>query len=279
MLSITRRQFLKLMAATLAGSLASHKFASAQPAPTSMALAKRKYRGKNLSGWEVVVGDGIYAAPGESPVNQRDIGTGHFKDRSVLRANIQIRRIMAHNITFKRVLDNDALNFTHTAKYKFRLPFQPSTSNADLNGETIEGHLAVWDGGGSRLDHIVAFQWIVNPWAANFGALQVWVTPGQWQTVGQLMPDTNWHEAKMMLDQRKGKATVTIDGMSYPSDLTTMPRPSDWGTEIAARFAAEIISIYPGEFGKGALHKTEFKDWAWAWRPHHDGETEADEEL
>ena len=175
---------------------------------------------------------------------------------------------MAHNITFKRLYDNDALKYVHAAKYRFQLPYQPSTSNPNLNGETIEGHLSIWDGLNANLEYIVAFQWLINPWATNFGTIQAWDNPGVWRAVGQLTPDTAWHEVQMILDTGKAGTGLIIDGVQYPSYFTTLTHP-DWGDEIAARFAAEIISLYPGEQGNGALHKAYFKEWSWVWEPRN----------
>jgi hypothetical protein len=228
--------------------------------------ARREYGGSNLSGWEVVVGDGVFAAPGEPPVNPDDIETVHDVDASKLRANILVRKIMAHNITFKRIIDDGALDFIHTSTYQFKLAYQPSTSSPSLKGETIEGHLSIWDGADARLEYLLAFQWIVNPSAPNYGDLRVWDSPGVWTTVGYMDPDTNWdvwHTVRMKLDVCGASTSLVIDGIQVPSHLVSMSHP-DWGDEIAARLAAEIISLYPGE-GDGALHEAFFGDWTWVW--------------
>lgn len=228
--------------------------------------ARREYAGTNLSGWEVVLGDGVYAAPGEPPVNSGDIETVHYADCSKLRANILVRKIMAHNITFKRIIDDGALDYVHLSRYQFKLPYQPSRSNPGLNGETIEGHLSIWDGAQTRLEYLVAFQWIVNPWAENYGDIRVWDPPGVWTRVGTMDPDTQWdvwHAVEMELDVRGGRSRLAINGVPYPSSLVSLSHP-DWGDEIAARLAAEIISLYPGE-GNGALHEACFGNWTWSW--------------
>lgn len=283
--SINRRHYLKLLG-TLAGSLIGCNLQGRsvlfenglprQPRDQSNIQARsvaafptrKEYGGGNLSGWEVVLGDGVYTAPGVPAVNSGDIETVHFTGYSELRANIHVRRIMAHNITFKRIYDDAALNYSHTAKYKFQIPYQPSTKNSDLNGETVEGHLSIWDGITAKLEYLVAFQWIVNPWATNYGAIQAWHNPGVWKTVGQLAPDTAWHEVQMTLDTGKASTSLIIDGLQYPSFFSTLTHP-DWGEEVAARLAAEIISLYPGELGNGALHKTDFKEWSWIWEPRN----------
>lgn len=235
---------------------------------TPLFLSKKEYCGNNLSGWEFVLGDGVYAAPGEQRVNSVDIETVHYTGYSELRANILIRRVMAHNITFKRIIDNDAFKYVHTARYKFQLPYLPSTSNTNMNGETVEGHLSIWDGTNTDLEYLVAFQWVINPWSSNYGAIQAWNNPGVWTSVGQLTPDTLWHEVEMVLDTAKLSTSLIIDGVQYPSYFVTLSHP-DWGDEIAARFAAEIVSLYPGEAGDGALHETYFKDWCWIWEPRN----------
>jgi hypothetical protein len=285
MSSISRRKFIKLILATTGGVLGCNSpgglpssmtispvplSSMANPASWSipLSLARKEYCGNNLSGWEVVLGDAVYAAPGEQAVSSADIETVHFTDYSELRANILIRRIMAHNITFKRIIDNDAFKYIHTARYKFQLPYQPSTSNANMNGETVEGHLSIWDGTFTDLEYLVAFQWVINPWSSNYGAIQAWNNPGVWTPVGQITPDTAWHEVEMVLDTAKESTSLKIDGVQYPSYFVTLSHP-DWGDEIAARFAAEIVSLYPGEAGDGALHETYFKDWCWIWEPRN----------
>jgi hypothetical protein len=263
---ISRRAFLELMGAVVISSIIGDKPTAQQIDSMAVSLSRREYGGTDFTGWEVVGGDGVYAAPGEPLVNSGDIETVHYGSYSELRANILIRKIMAHNITFKRIYDNDAFKFVHTGKYKFQLPYQPSTGNPDLNGETLEGHLAIWDGINTKLDYIVALQWILNPWATNFGAIQAWNNPGVWQTVGQLTPDTSWHEVQMILDTGKARTELVIDGTPYQSYFTAIPRPG-WGEEIAARLAGEIISLFPGT--NGALHRAYFKDWSWIWEPRN----------
>ncbi|MEM2002700.1 MAG: hypothetical protein QXT77_08660 [Candidatus Methanomethylicaceae archaeon] len=253
----TRRDFLKVCSATSLGFIV----------PTSYGLSTRVYQGTNFAGWETVVGDGVYSAPGEPPVNLNDIQTVHYSTYSELRANIQRRRIMAHNIAFKRVIDDLALQYIHICGFKFRLPYVPSTDNFELNAQTLEGGLFVWDGRGTRLDYGLGFQWLLNPWMTNFGEMRAWrdIGGGQWESVGYLKPDTKWHEIRIAVDFRRETTSLKIDGIRYPSCFTATPRPEHWGTEIAARFQAEIINVYPEPSGICAMHKAEFKDWTWTW--------------
>lgn len=257
---ITRRDFLK--ACSAAG------LSLAVPG-LSNHLSTRVYQGTNFVGWEIVVGDGIYAAPGELPVNLNDIQTIHYSTHSELRANIQRRRIMAHNITFKRITDDLALQYVHICRFKFRLPYVPSTDNFDLNAQTLEGGLFVWDGRGTRLDYGLGFQWLLNPWMSNFGEVRSWrdTNGGEWESVGHLQPNTEWHELGIAVDFHRETTLLKIDGIRYPSCFTATSRPEGWGTEIAARFQAEIISVYPEPSGIRAIHKAEFRDWSWTWEP------------
>ncbi len=264
----TRRHFLKL-ATTAAAGWVGCTLAETQAA-SLLQTGPREYRGSSLSGWVTTLGDGNYAAPGEPPVDSSDIETRHYGDYSELRANIHRRRIGAHNITYKQIADPNALNFVHTCEYRFRLPYMPSTSNTDLNPQTIEGGVSIWDGAITRLKHEVLFQWILNPWW-KFGDIQSWTgTTGHlWQTVGYLAPDTNWHQVRIVADFQQETSSLAIDGVHYPSCLGKSTAPAEWGSEIAAGIQAEIISLYPGESANGTLHMAHFKDWAWVWEPQN----------
>jgi YVTN family beta-propeller protein len=227
---------------------------------------QRQYSGSNLQNWDVVVGDGVYAAPGELAVSLDDIQTIHETDYSRLRANILTRRIMAHNITFLRLADANALNYQHTGSYQFKLPYQPSVQNATFHGETIEGHLAVWDGAHTRRQYLVAFQWVLNPWSDDYGKLRAWKPPGEWASVGYLNPDTTWntwHAVKFMLDVGRNIASFQLDETIYSTNPVSMAH-DDWGDDVSAILAAEIISLYPGD-GNGSLHEVYFRNYSWVW--------------
>jgi len=267
-LSINRRDLLKLISAVIAGSfIGERKPTDAQAAPTTAPLSTREYQGPDLSGWEIALGDALYARDGEPPVTLDDIETVHESGYSELRANIQRRIIMAHNITFKRFVDDEAFQFIHTCTYKFRLPYLPLPDiSADLNAQTLEGGIFVWDGSETRLDYGIAFQWGLNPWS-EFGDMKTWTDTngGEWVAVGHLTPDTEWHEVRMVVDFRREATALLIDGEHYLTHFTRTPKPETWGTETAARLQAEIVSIYPEPSGIRAMHKAEFKDWTWAW--------------
>lgn len=256
-----RREFLKAFGIALLSFLTRS---------SGHALSPKQYGGLNLDGWDIAVGDGVYAAPGEPAVSITDIETIHFAGaNSELRANTQRRRIMAHNITFRRIIDSHAFDYVHTCGFKWRVPYLPATNNFDLNAQTVEGGLFIWDGGKTRLDYGVGFQWMLNPWLDTFGEIGVWTgnNGGQWEKAGYLAPDTQWHEIQFSFDFYQGAVSMKIDGMSYPAYLAATPKPETWGPETAARLQAEIISIYPEPGGIRALHKAEFKEWFWVWEP------------
>jgi hypothetical protein len=230
------------------------KFAAAACAPRLTERRATRRQGKNLAGWEVVLGDALYAAPGEPPVTPADIDTIHTPRYSELRANIQDRRIMAHNITFYRLIAAVLLHTSHRCGYQFRLP-------DTTTGETLEGGLFVWDGSGTRLDYGTAFQWVVNPANPLYGAIQTW--SNGWQHAGTLTPNTHWHSMQIAFNPHFKRATIVIDLTRYTVPLVGTPRPPDWGTETAARLQAEIVSLYPGEEGNGALHTGHFRNWYW----------------
>src|SRR6185503_13029848 len=81
--------------------------------------------GKDLEGWTVDLGDALYARLGEAPVDLTDIETAHLRKYSELSANIKRRIIMAHNVTFKRIIDENVLRYSHECAYQFRLPYLP----------------------------------------------------------------------------------------------------------------------------------------------------------
>lgn len=252
----TRRDFMKICGIASLGFITKPQ-----------GLSSRIYRGTNFAGWEMALGDSIYNAPGESPVSLSDIQTVHYNTYSELRANVQYRRIMAHNITFKRIVDDFALQYIHICRFRFRLPYVPSIDNFQLNAQTLEGGLFVWDGEGTRLDYGLGFQWLLNPWMSNFGEMRVWrdVNGGQWESTGFLKPDIAWHEIEFVVDFQKEATLLKIDETRYPSCFAATSRPAYWGPEIAARLQAEIVSVYPEPSGIRALHKAEFRDWSWVW--------------
>nr|WP_290665661.1 hypothetical protein [Ardenticatena sp.] len=257
---LTRRTFHEAIAA----------FAFAHPwkvSPNVLARPASRLRGKTLEGWSVVVGDGVYAAPGELPVSSDDIATVHMRRSSLVQANIQRRPIMAHNITFLRIVDERTLRAAHECHYVFRLPFTPSLDAPDMNGETVEGGLFVWDGANTRMEYGLAFQWVVNPWSPSFGELRAWSGEkgGVWVPIGSLLPDNRWHRVRYWLDIPAGRARLRIDNRVFELPVAATSKDASWGTEIAARLQFEVISLYPGETGAGAMHAVEVKDWHWKW--------------
>jgi hypothetical protein len=238
------------------------------PEKTSWVHVVNKFKslsGPNLSNWECVVGDGTYTAPDEAPVNMDDIDTINRTNYSILEANIKNRRIQAHNITFNRIFDDLALTYIHEAGYSFKLPYIPSTSNTDLNGQTIEGGLFVWDGAITKLDYGLAFQWTINPWDPAFKDIRIW-NGTSWENIGILEPDTIYHSVRFNLDILKKTAGLTLDGNKFQENVFSETPKTGWGSEITARLQAEIISIYPPESGFTPSHKGYFKDWDWLWK-------------
>lgn len=234
-------------------------FVQAKESPTS-----KEYKASDLSGWETVVGDALYTASGEEPVSTADIDTLNFQERSLLRTNIRRRRIMSHNITFKRIIDKNAFDYIHTYRIKFRLPDPPAQDNTKPNGETVEMGIFVWDGANTRLDYGVAYQWKINPWNEEFGTMQYW-DKTKWVPAGKVTPDTAWHEIQFVINFKEKTTEVKIDGVVFPSLFSATPKASDWGTEIAARIQAEIVSVWPEPDGVRMMHTLEVKDWDWTW--------------
>ncbi len=227
------------------------------------------YGGTDLSGWETVLGDGLYVAPGNAPVSLSDIAVEHFGPSSQLGCNVDHRGIMAHNIAFKRFVTSAAKTTIHSASMDIRLPYLPSTDGGSLNAQTIEGGLFVWEGATTMLDHGTAFQWILNPWMPSFGEIWVWSSAngGSWRSGGYLEPDTNWHTVDIQLDMTHQLVSLFVDDTSVPVEYSTTPKYG-WGSEVAARLQFEAISIWPGSATTwGPAHLAQARNWSWSWTP------------
>lgn len=267
-MSISRRHLLKMLPATAVTLAAPSPLAHLAASATSSGT--RLYEGADLSGWEVGLGDALYARDGEAPVSLADVETIHHGTYSELRANTLYRIIMAHNITFKRFIDDAAFQYVHTCGYKFRLPYllEPDDTTTE-NAQSLEGGIFTWDGGNTRLDYGIAFQWSLNPWS-EFGVIRTWTNndpAGEWTNVSYLEPDTAWHEVKMVIDHPRQTTALLLDGRHVLTQYTGITKPAHWGTETAARLQTEIVSIYPEPSGMRARHRAEFKDWTWLWEP------------
>jgi hypothetical protein len=265
---INRRDFLKLGGALVAGGLASPK---SLPVQAESLKAPGPYQGTNLAGWAVKLGDALYNAPGEPPVDITDIKTVHLSGYSEVRANVKRRVIKAHNITYKVITDPNALKYIHTCSTSFRLPYLPvQDSSATLNGQTVEGGIFVWDGPNTRLDYGMAFQWLVNPWGDTkgpSGSLRLW-NGGDWVRVGKMTVDTNWHTLKMVVDFKRKSTLLMIDNKYLLSRFSKTPKDATWGDTVDARFQLEAISIDPRPDNViKAMHRVQYKNWKWVWEP------------
>lgn len=257
-----RRRFLELAGvATVAGVGVTTLAAS--PASASEITTMQ---GADLTGWETILGDGRWAGPNQAPLNPADIRTDHHGSHSELRANVSQRGVMAHNITFQRDISASHLTTIHGTSYEFQMPYLPSPSAWPDNAQTLEGGFFVWDGATTRRDYGVAFQWILNPWMSSFGEIRTWtdVNGGQWTTSGYLAPDTNWHRVELVVDIVSQSSALMIDGRSLPVAYSATPKAASWGTEIAARLQAEIISLWPGNNPHPPSHRAQFRNWSWS---------------
>jgi hypothetical protein len=234
----------------------------------------KEFSGVNLEGWNMVVGDGLYAAPGETPININDIETNHYEDASVLKANVQRRIIMAHNINYKPISDPEITNYIHTVGYEFKLPYLPSTPDPDQAGQTLEGGFFIWDGADTRLDYGAAFQWIVNPWSSDYGKIFTWRANEAgarfWQPVGFLQPDTNWHRVDINIDIRNKLATLRIDDtVIVDNEAFAQEVKPDFDNDVTGRLQAEVISVEPRPNNEiRRYHSGAFRNWYWQWQSY-----------
>ena len=132
----------------------------------------------------------------------------------------------------------------------------------------MEGGLGLWDGAGTRLKYGIGFQWGLNPYA-GFGELRAWtgLLGAGWLPAGFLLPDTEWHHLRIVANFRDDSALLAVDGRMLAGVIGKCPAPAGWGDEVSVGPSAEIISIYPGEGGRGALHIGQVRNWIWSWEP------------
>ena len=247
-----------------AGAAAVGGLALTDPA---LAQGSKWVGGRDLSGWTSTVGDGVWAAAGEAPVSRGDLAMEHNRTLTTLRANVDRRAVMAHNLAYNRVQNLDSMSAIQKANVEFRLPDIPATDNWEYNAQTLEAALFVWDGPNTRLDYGMAIQWVLNPWLPNFGALRAWQqTDGgapQWVDVAYLEPDTEWHSLQMDFRATSNLSRLTIDGNRIDVDKTFTVKDRYWGNTIDGRFQLEIISVWPGPNSEVPAHAAEFRNWAW----------------
>jgi hypothetical protein len=70
----------------------------------------------------------------------------------------------------------------------------------------------------------------------------------------------------MVVHAASNTAKLAIDDRQYPVTLSKTTKDPSWGTEVAARLQAEIVSIYPEPAGLRAAHKAQFRNWRWHGR-------------
>lgn len=264
--SLSRRYALRMAAAGAGATLVG----SAWPANAAHAAESEAEGGRDLSGWDMAVGDGIWTGPGQAPVSIEDLELAHGGDHSRLIANRHERGVMAHAIAYRRRSNLPSLDGVHAARVEFRLPDVPTTSNLDYNAQTIELGLFVWDGDDTRLDHGLAIQWVLNPWVEEFGQIRAWSMTDDgptWLPVGRAQPDTAWHRVDVRYRPGSSTARVTLDGTPVEIAETLTPKPANWGPGIGGRFQVELVSIWPGENPRVPAHSAEFRNWLWA--SHH----------
>lgn len=264
---MNRRTFLGVTGATVLGAITmTAEGAWAQSAPG--ALSPMNFAGSDLTGWETVVGDGIYAPVGVAPVALSDIATINAGIQSSLLTNVKERPIMAHNIAFKRIIDDTLFDFKHRAAYEFRMPNLDTPTNPGIKAQTVEGGFFVWDGGNTRRDHGLGFQWVLNPWDPDYGAIQTWsMNSVGWKVNGYLEPDTEWHLFECNIDHQQNRAYILIDGEEFATAYTQRRKPSHWGTETAARLQVEAISLDPGTQTSAPTHTVDVRNWTWDCTP------------
>lgn len=231
-------------------------------------LLPMSFAGDDLSRWETVVGDGIFARPGVNPVARSDIATLDYGNHSSLVVNVSERPVMAHSIAFRRITDDTLFDYAHVCSYEFRMPNLETSVQSGTRAQTVEGGLFIWDGGGTRRDYGLGFQWVLNPEDPKYRAIQTWsMSNAAWRSTGSLEPDNEWHRFEASIDHKRNRARIYIDGNEVSAAYTRRPKPSYWGTETAARLQVEAISLDPGAANSAPMHTVDVRNWSWDCTP------------
>lgn len=221
--------------------------------------------GTDLAGWTTVVGDGVWAGPGQAPVTTSDLGVAHLGGHSLLEANVNSRGVMAHNITFDRVTDPTGMAKLNSVEAEFRIPFVPQQGGAPYCAQTFEVGQFVWDGAATRRDYGWALQWVLNPWLPDFGVVRAWSMTSagvDWVPVGYLEPDINWHSLRCTY-RPFGVVDVLLDGVDLGVTESVTEKDPTWGSTVDSRLQFEIISLWPGSNPSAPPHRAEVRNWQW----------------
>jgi len=68
------------------------------------------------------------------------------------------------------------------------------------------------------------------------------------------------------LNIQDSSATLALDNKKFPDNIFSESANPKFGTDVASRLQAEIISIHPPEHGIIPSHKAYFKNWSWLWK-------------
>lgn len=255
----------------VAGVLWTPYLTACDRSPTSI-MDERTYEASTMEGWELVVGDGVHAVPGEPAVTIDDLRATHQEDSTRLEANVDDRPVMAHAILVRKIEDPGAMDHVHRFESSFRLPYLPVQGDGDRNAQTIEAAVGVWAGASTRLHTVCGWQWRLNPYNDDYGRVMSWGNPddepyGQWLDMSYLEPDQAWHRIVLELHPEEGRCRIVLDGDGFDVGVSRDEKPTSWSHVQTAMAQVEIISIYPGDATSGARHEAHFQDWSWAWDP------------
>jgi len=222
-----------------------------------------RYSGRNLQNWEVTLGDSLLTIADQAPVGLNDIRTRHYYDYTSVDANINHRGIMAHNLTFKQIVDVKAIQVTHRAAFIFKLPTKPSRQNKNSNGHAVECGLFIQDGSTTQKQYAVLFRWIINPWRNDFGRVYIW-NDAEWQSGSILQPDSLQHTVTFVLDRIDKKGTIQIDKLKFAGVFAETPL-TESSSGITAKLQFGVTNPFPPETGVNPTATVIFKNWKWEW--------------
>jgi hypothetical protein len=222
----------------------------------------------NLKGWNVALGDSSSdAGVTDADISQEDVDTPECYTR--LTADTGNRHdVVVHIIAYLPQTLVNSCSHNQELSYSFRVP------DANSRGETVEGGLFSYGGLPDKLDHGMAWQWIVNEEdTSTFQHLKSWSTQsnpdGLWVDSGRtIVFDQAWHTLSLKNNFDTCTATLTIDGGWSLNVPLAHEHKADFGADITARAQVEAVSRWPGtDSTGGGRHWIDVKDWTWTLTP------------
>ncbi len=233
------------------------------------------YTSQNLSGHSVAA----ECNPGggtNCPCSAQDVAIVSYAKYGEVTSNIREVNTYVNAIGYKKFIEtfpNDEPvtlgTYKYTGKVKLLVLPAPNPSQWE-NSQAVHMMIQLWDGRNGLFESNKttmegAIYWELNPWAADYGQIFVYVKPVVLFNTGiTLTPDTNWHTFELIVDFVNQKyVSITIDGQTVNlsnSKLAQVLYPT-WSDSVALGITTESMAAWP-QFNWSSIFTwtTRFKD-------------------